>query len=541
MKVKNAVNLFMSVCFAGLLAGTVNGAEKSASAEIAPEVLRLGSVELMTPAKISAAETVLNPLRVGKRPRHLKRSPGLATTLASPMLAPSAAVSSGTADPGLTEAAPPMLIGPVFNGVNNNSGLLLDPPDTEGAAGLRHFVEIVNPRVAIYETYANEQTVDPPVRKRHVDQRAFYGVPELADGDLFDGRVLFDNKQKRWVFVSADGSDPSRARLVLAVSKTGNPLGDYYRYRYSIPPASVNGANFWDFPMLGYNKDAIFISGNMYAGDSYVYAALLVIPKSVAYQGQPLMGALFKNLAGTLATPVVFGNGANAFFLAAEDGLHLHLLKGTNLGNVNKAKVSLQARIQVPAYAAPYPVAQPDTYITVDASDARFTNTSTQYGNVLWNIHTIDRNGYARPKFYQIDTVSNKVIQSGFFGRSGTSDDFNASIAVNKSGDAFVTWTSINASMGIYPSMVFSGFSAGQYSNVPAIRQGKVVASSKFSYLTDFTNPQRWGDYSAVSLDPRTYSLPSGSCAAGKRAWIVNEKANSEDAWGTVIGRIGFC
>ena len=41
---------------------------------------------------------------------------------------------------------------------------------------------------------------------------------------------------------------------------------------------------------------------------------------------------------------------------------------------------------------------------------------------------------------------------------------------------------------------------------------------------------QRWGDYSAVTVDPRS-SL---------RFWLVNEKINSASAWGSRIGQVGF-
>jgi hypothetical protein len=41
---------------------------------------------------------------------------------------------------------------------------------------------------------------------------------------------------------------------------------------------------------------------------------------------------------------------------------------------------------------------------------------------------------------------------------------------------------------------------------------------------------QRWGDYSAVTLDP----------ANGATAWLVNEKINSNSIWGSRIITIGF-
>src|SRR5437867_6247975 len=51
--------------------------------------------------------------------------------------------------------------------------------------------------------------------------------------------------------------------------------------------------------------------------------------------------------------------------------------------------------------------------------------------STLFPYTTLFRSGFAAPKFYQINTVSNSLLQSSFFYASGSSFDFNASIAAN--------------------------------------------------------------------------------------------------------------
>jgi hypothetical protein len=41
---------------------------------------------------------------------------------------------------------------------------------------------------------------------------------------------------------------------------------------------------------------------------------------------------------------------------------------------------------------------------------------------------------------------------------------------------------------------------------------------------------ERWGDYSAITIDPKNEL----------QAWLVNETAKSKAVWGSRIGRIGF-
>jgi exopolyphosphatase/pppGpp-phosphohydrolase len=62
-------------------------------------------------------------------------------------------------------------------------------------------------------------------------------------------------------------------------------------------------------------------------------------------------------------------------------------------------------------------------------------------------------------------------------------------------------------------------------------RRGAVLHTSPSVYHPDIGQRlQRWGDYSGVSIDP----------FHPDRAWIVNEYARSQTAWGSRIGRIGF-
>jgi hypothetical protein len=191
--------------------------------------------------------------------------------------------------------------------------------------------------------------------------------------------------------------------------------------------------------------------------------------------------------------------------------------------------------LPVPAYTFPPTAAQPGTTVRLDTRDARFVSASTQNGNALWNVHTINYQNFPAPRFYEINTATNSIVQSGVFFASSSSHDWNASIAANGGREAFVTWTSTDPAKGINAQVRFSGRQPSDPLNSMNAPGSALFTSSTFFASGD--NPDRWGDYSAVSLDPQTY----GGCAAGRRAWIVNQKNNTSYVWGTRIGRIGFC
>jgi hypothetical protein len=144
-------------------------------------------------------------------------------------------------------------------------------------------------------------------------------------------------------------------------------------------------------------------------------------------------------------------------------------------------------------------------------------------------VHTIDGGGYALPRFYEFDTVNRTVIQSGAFARSGSSHDFNASIAANRFKDVFVTWSSTDPVNSVNAEVRFSGRLHTDASGVIPSPGSLLFGSATFYNVTG-SGTQRWGDYSAVSIDPGD--------TTGLTAWIVNERILTTATWGSRIGSI---
>jgi hypothetical protein len=155
----------------------------------------------------------------------------------------------------------------------------------------------------------------------------------------------------------------------------------------------------------------------------------------------------------------------------------------------------------------------------------------------------------ATPRFYEIDTNAKAVAQTGQFWARSESNDWNASVAVNEQREATFTWTSNSTNPCVHTQVRFTGYQPGD--NTAVLSPGTAVATSQTYYdpqnlfLLIRCGPTasdtciRWGDYSAVSLDPSAY----GTCAGGRRAWIVNETVlgNNRRRWSSHAARVGFC
>jgi len=541
MKVRNAI-LTGSVLAIGLallvLLGLSPGSDNSASALAAPPSQESpmaptgelqGTVVERGPADWAATPETAPAMSA--EPAPFRPQDGPEAYQAAKAAADARAAEARAAGETKAEAplAPPTLKAKNYEGVNQNQSGGWRPPDTHGAVGKTQFVEIVNSQLQVYRK-------SDGLLQKNVSLANFFGYFTTS---LFDPRVVYDHHWNR--FIATADSFPDGAgfqRHFIAVSKTGSATGGWWIYAYG--DMSFGGAGFWDYPDVGYDQDAVIITANWFDNVTGACQSLaMAMPKAKWYNGIAVGLPFWGGLPCTLKPPIVLDGNANAYFVAANNLTHLHLYRGNNLSNLGYQTLVLQAAVDVPDYGVPPNAPQPGTADLLDTLDRRFVNVSTQYGDSLWNVHTIDMLGWPTPKFYELDTegaAANTVKQQGFFFEGGTSYDWNATIAANPSGEAFVTWNSTDVSGAPHQARIrFSG-------RQPADPLGVIPAGTALFTSATFYNPsgdlvERWGDYSAVSLDPS----PQGACAAMRRAWIVNEKINAVAVWGSRIARIGFC
>lgn len=422
-----------------------------------------------------------------------------------------------------------------YEGATQNTGLY--PPDTHGAVGKVNFVEVTNGEgVSVY-------TKTTGSLQKQTSFASFFGY---TDQTIFDPRVVYDKTWNRWVVTAEAFQEGSGAQYYfVAVSKTSDPKGAYYVYKLNV--ASFGG--FFDYPQLGLDQDAVLVTGNLFSDEEgYVESVAFGIGKAQLYNGLGFSIPVFGlGTPGTVAPPVVEDDNTNSFFVAASpaDATHLKLFRGSDLGR-SAASIVSAPDVTVNAFSAPAPAAQPGTDQTLDALDARFQNNSTQIGNQLLNVHSTGST-QSTPTWYQINTSTSAVTTGGIFYETGTSHDFNPSIvgsavngtADNPIGQFFVTWSATDPGGASTTPHQVRVKGSGRLATDPANFAG---GSTFGPTASTFYNPDddpvgRWGDYSAVTIDPS----PATGCPVGNRAYIVNERQNSQTQWSSRWGRLGFC
>lgn len=413
--------------------------------------------------------------------------------------------------------SPPQVVN--VDGAIQNCVAFCVPPDTHGAVGSTQFVQISHAGVYVFSKEPAAGTTSPPLLKSS-SLAAFFGYVAQP---LFDPRVVYDATAKRWV-VTAEAMPESNTvqRHFIAASTSSDATGSFYVFNVNVNLSGNN--NFWDFPQLGITSTAVLITANVYlspSSNTFLNSALLAINKSLLYKGK-LSYIRFDALVDpSVAPPVVVDASTTAFLVSARtSSASLKLYRLTPSGST--FALTGPAAVPVPSYEVPAPAPQPGTTAMLDTGDNRFSNASSQVGNDLWQTHTIaEWNGRATNRYYRISTSSNTVTQMGDFGRSTSSSDFNPSIAANLSGTTFVTWTSTDVSTHAQIRFARKAYTATDFSS------GLVIFTSTIAYNPSggINAVERWGDYSATTVDPSDSS----------KAWGTAEKIDSTAAWGSRI------
>lgn len=121
------------------------------------------------------------------------------------------------------------------------------PQDPSGDAGLEYYVQGINAtRIGIYDKEGNRETFFNA-------DNLWTSVGVRSGGDPI---ILFDQEAERWIiteFPSGFGSNANK--LLVAISQTSDPMGDYNIYSFTTP-------NFPDYPKYSVWNDSYMVTTN---------------------------------------------------------------------------------------------------------------------------------------------------------------------------------------------------------------------------------------------------------------------------------------
>jgi hypothetical protein len=401
------------------------------------------------------------------------------------------------------------------------------PPDSNGTVGSAQFVETVNNYLNVYSKAG--------VLLKHTSLTALMG----SSTSTFDPRVLWDPNWSRWV-VTADSFpvDSSHQYFWIAVSRTSSATGSWFVY-FTNTNSFTGSGSFWDYPSLGLQQDSIIFTANVFGTSSFLGAYAFALSKAQAYNGHTQGFKVFGHLSATLQPPNVLGSDLNGFaWLAAAASGTIQMYAMENPSSPNNTFLFGPYTVTgVGGYSVPPSATQPSPCgggtNALDTSDTRFVNASAQIGDRLYQVHSVNFGGPA-VRYYVIRGLlgfAPAVAESGTFWATGTSSDWNASIAADSLGEIVVTWSSVDAGSSPYNAQVrYVGKQSGDPVISGAVGNPLITSGACLTgnYDSNF-GLQRWGDYSRVSPD-----------TTAQHFWIINEDIINANTWGTEFGNVNF-
>jgi uncharacterized repeat protein (TIGR01451 family) len=408
------------------------------------------------------------------------------------------------------------------------------PPDTNGAAGPNHLMTALNSEVRIQDkTGANLSTVSLDT---------FWS--SLGNPNAFDPRLAYDPYGNRWIFVAAANGESTTSAVLIGVSQTSDPTGNWNLFSVDADATNVNWA---DFPSVGFNKDWIVVTANMFtvAANAFANSNIWVFTKSSLYNNAAPSAPFrrFTDAIGATKVPALTYDTALAT-------LYLVGVSNSSLGNLRigtiTGPVGAESYTSGTAFSTgtSWAFTGPDspqlgTAALIDSGDARMQKCSYRSGS-LWCVHHVflPAAGASRGsvQWWQL-TTAGAVQQRGLIDDpSGATFSLYPSIAVNANNDVLIGYSRFSA--GQYASANYSFRSSCDAANT--LQSDAVLKAGDGPYFKTFADPSgvsRWGDYSSTVVDP----------ANDLDMWTIQEYAatpvtpgtnDGNGRWGTWWGKV---
>lgn len=461
------------------------------------------------------------PARPRRRPAWSVPAPGWndAATAVDPLLERAAAPTGKTPSPTLD-----------FEGQGNNCAC--SPPDTVGAAGPSHYVQMVN---------ATQVSVYDKAGTRLSGPTNFYSLwssgacAAASDGDPV---VVYDNLASRWLLAQFYETATPTSGVCVALSTTSDPTGTYNLYSFLMP-------EFPDYYKIGVWSDAYYMSANESSYTAYALnrTAMLTGGATSAIRfamTNPQNFLMPATVVGPTAPPagapgIFYTFLDNSYHGVAADRLDLfHFVPNF----VTPASSTFTLAQSVPVTGFTYTVCgyfvmgcipQGGTGQKVDAV-SEWPMWQMQYRNFGSGIERLvgnfsvdvgsDRSGIRWFELSRSGAGAYALVQEGTHAPADGLHRFMGSIGINSKGGISLAYSASSASAT--PSIRYASRAAGD--PVGTLQSEATLTAGAGSQ----TGSNRWGDYSALSVDP------ADDCTF----WFTTEyySASSSNSWKTRIG-----
>lgn len=368
--------------------------------------------------------------------------------------------------------------------------------------------------------------------------------PSDPTGFLFDPRCSFDPVSGRFVLVAIGRNDGLLlSTCAVAVSATDNPAGVWNKYVFDVGRGGGQSAEWADFPNIGFDDEAIYVTFNMFSFGTGSFGGnrVLVLDKGEALAGVALTPVVIDDI--TLPPPFAPGSLASTLKPTETADASRTDLPGLLIGRAGSQGLALfrladpLARSGEPRvtgsfvdttdYALPGPAPQRGSAVPLNTGDQRLQKTVMRDG-VIWTCHTVSGTGLdggrSQVRFYRVQVLGPGILLDADTISDPSLHYYFPSVVPDRFGNAVAVFIGSDAAR--YASMYHARYDrlTGAF-DIPVLTEAGI---SSYRRQDDFGR-NRWGDYTDASLDPQS---------GGVKIWIQGQLPVNPGLWKLRAARV---
>jgi hypothetical protein len=492
-------------------------------------------------------------------------------------------------------------------GIYVNTQFSLEPPDQGLCVGNGFVVEPINLAFAVYNERGTQLTAPTALNQFYLRSPGIDRTTNTLGDFLSDPKCYWDPVGHRFIqtILEMDAPGPSntfpffqRSHVLVAVSRTSNPTGAWNLYSIDTSDDGMNGTPTHtqcpclpDQPLLGANRDGVFISTNEFQNNAQFFfnggqiyglgrAALESGASSVVFthldvgtvptgdRNLPFWGSIQPSVSVNprSGTELLMTGGPEDVFqnnAPLDNRIAAWSLTGTGSLRGNHPRLQLShVVLRSETYGLPIntgatqkfgptplrdvlnspPINGNEPLEKINANDSRMNQVVNLNGVLFGGVNTtvVSRTGPARVgiAFFAVGAVGTpvgifaQILHQGYVAVNGANVLF-PSIAVNRAGVGAMAFTLSGPSF--FPSAAYVRFAFGRTFGPIHISGAGVLPEDGFTgYKAVFDSPTpgvaRWGDYSAAVFSDGAIWMGNEFIPGTPRTVNAN--------WGTFLSRL---
>ena len=425
------------------------------------------------------------------------------------------------------------------------------PPDTNGDVGPTYFIQAVNTSIGIFRKSDGARVAAFTFNSLWSSANSGTACDTANQGDP---TVTYDPIGDRWIvadFGMKSFSSPPFYECI-AVSRTGDPVNGGW-YFYAVRADDSAHPWFPDYPKMGIWPDGLYMTANMFQGNNYREARTWAFNRSDLESGAPLRSVVadtnsanyFSLLPSNMRNAAGAPPAGSPNYLVAEDAVaygfqvwKFHVdYSGSGSTFSGPTEVS-EATYDATSGNVPSPSNPLDSLFDRLMNHAQYSNIGGKES--LWVNHTVRCCGSSGSpmgiQWAQLDVTGGSVAttpvqQQIYPGSSDGVGRWMGSVAVDKQGDMALGYSASSSTLA--PDIRYAGrLATDPLGTLPLTETSMLSGVTRGSQSGNCGGSTciRWGDYSAMSLDPN-----------GCDFWYTQEYyATTSLNWQTRIGKFAF-